>query len=429
MLVNPRILWAPPRLRRVARGGARPPFLQSGAVLAWTAFAHDAEAHAPGISRGVVRVSGERVAYVVELAAADDAALGGRAPAVALFADGVACARGGASSTSRTIDGDGVRHVETFRCQDARASVYLVELPFLEALGADHVHLAAATLDAPGDTPHAASARAAESAESGESDERGSIERGEGATMPDRIVRAADGGARWVRRDAKLVSEDRPAVFDLAREGATHVLGGADHLAFLAGLVISARRLRRLVLAVTGFTLGHSIALALSAYGLARVPQRIVEPLIALSIAVVGVVALVRLRRERDRSRGDGGATARGRPHRARVVGRSFAVDAAVPTAFGLVHGLGLAGGLAAVSVAGGARALALLAFNVGVELAQLAVVVPLGMLSLAAVGRAAHRPRSSAVAARGRELVAIALVVFGGVLTWLRVVSGEGLP
>ena len=69
--------------------------------------------------------------------------------------------------------------------------------------------------------------------------------------------------------------------------GAEHLLSGVDHILFLLALIAGSRRLREIVLAATSFTLAHSVTFMLAALGLVEVPARVVEPVIALSIAVV----------------------------------------------------------------------------------------------------------------------------------------------
>jgi hypothetical protein len=112
---------------------------------------------------------------------------------------------------------------------------------------------------------------------------------------------------------------------------------------------------------VTCFTLAHTVSLALSLYGLAGLPSRVVEPLIALSIVYVAVENML---------------TAELRP--ARLV---------LGFAFGLLHGLGFAGALRELGWPEGQRFTALLAFNAGVEAGQL-VVIGLAFFVLAALGR-----------------------------------------
>jgi hydrogenase/urease accessory protein HupE len=156
------------------------------------------------------------------------------------------------------------------------------------------------------------------------------------------------------------------------RLGVEHILLGVDHLLFVLCLVLLVDGARRLFLTITAFTLAHSVTLALAALGVVRVPSRPVEATIALSIVFLAV-ELVR------RRRGEAGLTAR-RPW-------------VVAFAFGLLHGLGFAGALSAIGLPEGDIPLALLLFNVGVELGQMAfVAVVLGVLAVAR--RVARRAR-----------------------------------
>lgn len=136
--------------------------------------------------------------------------------------------------------------------------------------------------------------------------------------------------------------------------GAAHLLGGADHLIFVLGLLLLMPSRRKLVTAVSAFTLGHSATLALAALGVLRTPQALVELAIAASLIALAAEAL-------------GPA-----PQRSLLVRRA----GLVPFGFGLVHGLGFAGALAQLGLPGHAIPLALLAFNIGIELAQLGVVL-----------------------------------------------------
>lgn len=132
--------------------------------------------------------------------------------------------------------------------------------------------------------------------------------------------------------------------------GFTHILPkGLDHVLFVLGLFLLSRRIRPMLLQISAFTIAHSITLGLSIYGLVAVPPSIVEPLIALSIAYIAVENL--LLKEL-------------RPWR---IGLVFA--------FGLLHGLGFAGALREIGLPRSQFVTALLGFNVGVELGQLAVV------------------------------------------------------
>jgi len=152
--------------------------------------------------------------------------------------------------------------------------------------------------------------------------------------------------------------------------GVEHILIGPDHLLFLLGLLLLGGSLRRLATIVTAFTLGHSVTLSLAALDLVRVSPALVEPAIALSIVVVGVDnLLVRRRRVAE-------------PLSASVDLRPW-----LAVAFGLIHGFGFAAVLREVGLPPGALGWSLAAFNVGVELGQLAVVA-VAVVLLAAVRR-----------------------------------------
>ena len=148
------------------------------------------------------------------------------------------------------------------------------------------------------------------------------------------------------------------------RLGFEHILTGYDHLLFVFGLVLLAVGLRALVATITAFTLGHSVTLTLAVLDVAHVPVRPVDALIAFSIFVLAV----------ELARPPGAAGAMGR----RPWLMAFA--------FGLLHGLGFAGVLRAAGLATSAIPTALLCFNVGIELGQLAFVV--GVVVLAALTR-----------------------------------------
>ncbi len=134
--------------------------------------------------------------------------------------------------------------------------------------------------------------------------------------------------------------------------GVEHILTGPDHLAFVAALLLLVRTRRRLLATVTAFTVGHSITLAAASLGLLRASPAPVEAAIALSILLV--------------------AHELAHPERDTLTRRSPWLVAGV---FGLLHGLGFAGALASVGLPRGDVALALLAFNVGVEAGQIAFI------------------------------------------------------
>ena len=135
------------------------------------------------------------------------------------------------------------------------------------------------------------------------------------------------------------------------RSGVEHILFGFDHLLFVASLMLIVRNWRVLVKTITAFTIAHSVTLALATFGLVTLPAQPVEAMIALSIVLVCVEA-VRLRR---------GET-------------SLATDWPwlVAFAFGLLHGFGFAGALVDLGLPRGDLPLALLSFNIGVEVGQL---------------------------------------------------------
>jgi hypothetical protein len=137
------------------------------------------------------------------------------------------------------------------------------------------------------------------------------------------------------------------------RLGVEHIFTGFDHIAFLLGLLLAARALRDVIRVVTGFTVAHALTLALATTGVVAPPSSIVEPLIAASVLYIAVENLHEWRR---------GAVHPGRRWR-------------IAFGFGLVHGFGFAGALRELHLPGGALALALVSFNVGVELGQAAIV------------------------------------------------------
>lgn len=146
--------------------------------------------------------------------------------------------------------------------------------------------------------------------------------------------------------------------------GYTHILPeGLDHILFVLGLFLLSTRLKPLLWQITAFTVAHSLTLALSLYGLVRLPPTIIEPVIAASIAFVAIENLF---------------TTELKPWRPFVV-----------FGFGLVHGMGFAGALKDLGLQRHDFLTALVGFNAGVELGQLSVVA----LALLAVGWFQSRP------------------------------------
>jgi hypothetical protein len=150
--------------------------------------------------------------------------------------------------------------------------------------------------------------------------------------------------------------------------GVEHILAGVDHLLFVLALVLIVSNRRRLLVTITAFTVAHSLTLAAATLGVVRVPQAPVEAVIALSIVFVAAEIIRGIQ-------GQPGLTAR--------------APWVVAFVFGLLHGLGFAGALAEVGLPTQAIPLALLFFNVGVELGQVMFVAAVWVI-LALVERAA---------------------------------------
>jgi hydrogenase/urease accessory protein HupE len=174
-------------------------------------------------------------------------------------------------------------------------------------------------------------------------------------------IENVDGSVRSARltpSSSSFIVSVQPGPLMVVRDyvglGVEHILFGVDHLLFVLCLLFLVRNLRQLLATITAFTLAHSITLAAATLGFIHVPAAPVEATIALSIVFLAS-ELVR------------GEARRG------VVTRSY--PWLVALSFGLLHGLGFAGALAEVGLPRGEIALALFAFNVGVELGQLAFV------------------------------------------------------
>ena len=152
-------------------------------------------------------------------------------------------------------------------------------------------------------------------------------------------------------------SREGPSFLEFLKLGVEHILTGYDHLLFLFGLMVVCRDLRSILTVITCFTVAHSITLALAALDIVRLPGRIVEPMIAASIAYVGIENLFR--------------------------GDSPKWRSLIAFSFGLVHGLGFADALRELGVNSGRFGIIvpLVGFNLGVEVGQLcvaAIVLPI---------------------------------------------------
>jgi hypothetical protein len=207
------------------------------------------------------------------------------------------------------------------------------------------------------------------------------------ATITDVLVRVAvaDGQAtttmvRPSRPWIEIEADQGPLAVAAAylRHGIEHILFGFDHLLFVASLMLIVRDWRVLVETITAFTVAHSITLALATFGLVTLPSGPVEAMIALSIVLVCVEA-VRLRR---------GETS-----------LAIAWPWVVAFAFGLLHGFGFAGALVDLGLPRGDIPLALLCFNLGVEVGQLLFIAAI-LAVTASIRRIFAIPRQAPIAA-----------------------------
>lgn len=183
-----------------------------------------------------------------------------------------------------------------------------------------------------------------------------------------------------------------------AQSGIHHILIGPDHVLFLLGLMLLGGSLWRLATIVTAFTIGHSVTLSLAALGLVDFSPRVIEPLIALSIVVVGVDNLL-VRRQR--------ATQPASPSRD--------LRPWIAGMFGLIHGFGFAAVLIELGLPSEALGWSLAAFNVGVEAGQLAIVVAVIGLSRLIANLPMYRPAHAE-----RFLTVASMAVIAAGVYWL---------
>ena len=344
-----RVLWGPasPRVWRAAALAA--------AVLTF-AFPGAARAHDPGLSALDVQVARDRVLVILSLATADAriavADSGGRLDAFA--ADAI------------EIRLDDVRlpgTVETETGGDTGASVVLVFPP-----------IAGARLTVRSAVP----ARLARGHR-----ELLTVRDASNQPLAERML---DERANGVDLDLEAEARTTGTARQFLQLGVHHILGGYDHLLFLAALLLGVRRLRSVVTTVTAFTVAHSLTLSLAVLGLVRVPAALVEPLIAASIVFVGIENLMR---------------------------GEMASRWKLTFAFGLIHGFGFAGALQDLGVGGGTTSVAapLGWFNAGVEAGQIVVVMLLWPL---------HRYMNARPLLRVRLAPACSLLVIAAGTYWI---------
>jgi len=306
-------------------------------ALAVALFAAPAAAHEVGLSRGEYRVEGatviadmvfarrEMASLVPGLDADGDERLGagevaaGKAAiekalvgAIVVQADGKRCP--GTLVDAQLFEEDGLRVRAEFHCEAVPGTLRF-DFPVLDELALGHRHIASAEIG--GKNLDAVLSRKSRSFDV--------VVGGRGTSAPRRL-----------------------SALDMIRLGIEHILTGYDHLVFLFGLVLVGGKWRSLLLVITAFTLGHSVTLGVAALGIYTPSPRIIEPAIALSIAYVGIE-------------------------------NYFVADAAkrwrITLPFGLIHGFGFAGALREVALPKADIPLALVSFNVGVEIGQLAIM------------------------------------------------------
>lgn len=205
-------------------------------------------------------------------------------------------------------------------------------------------------------------------------------------TMTDALVHVVfANGNSWT---ARLTPSEPSAVIPASQSawavfvtyvghGIEHIAFGFDHLLFVTGLMLIVRDWRKLVKAITAFTAAHSITLSCATLGWLTLPSRPVEAMIAISIVMVAA-EIVRMERGQ--------------------LSLAIVRPWMVAFAFGLLHGFGFAGALVELGLPQGDIPLALLAFNVGVELGQLAFIAVL-LTAVYSVMRFVMIPRQAIVA------------------------------
>jgi hypothetical protein len=233
---------------------------------------------------------------------------------IVLVADGLPCPVG--SRSLQTTGADSVTLAFAFTCADSVREL-VVRDDLFDVLGKDHHTLA--RIDAPGRTWQFAFA-------------------------PD-------------TREARVRVTDGPSgAASFVRLGIEHILTGYDHLLFLLGLLLPGGGVMAIAKIITAFTLAHSVTLSLAVLDVVTLPDRLIEAVIALSIAAVAAENLL---------------------SQAQVTRRWL-----VSFAFGLVHGFGFSSALRELGLPAHGLLVSLLGFNVGVEIGQgLVVAVTLPIL------------------------------------------------
>jgi hydrogenase/urease accessory protein HupE len=213
------------------------------------------------------------------------------------------------------------------------------------------------------------------------------------------VVMASDGAERELVLDRNTqeiaLAATGTSLFDVIARflaaGIEHIFLGYDHIAFLLAVILWGQTLWPLVKVVTAFTIAHSITLSLAALNIFAIPSAIVEPAIAASIMFVAAENFF-----------------------SRNIDRRWLVT----FAFGLVHGFGFASALSEIGLPTNALVPALAAFNVGVEIGQVAIVALVFPLLLLA-----DRMMARGAVGKGRQpslVYACSAVIFALGLYWL---------
>jgi len=193
-------------------------------------------------------------------------------------------------------------------------------------------------------------------------------------TSTDVLVRFdfADGvneARRLTAGDPSFTVPSQPSSLEVVRTylllGFKHILSGVDHLVFVLALLLLVNGIRRLIITVTAFTIAHSLTLAGATLGYVQMPGPPIEAVIALSIMFVATEII-------HSRQGNPGLTER--------------YPWVVAFTFGLLHGFGFAGALAQIGLPQSSIPIALLFFNVGVEIGQLFFIA--SVFAVIALGR-----------------------------------------
>src|SRR5262245_3558809 len=170
------------------------------------------------------------------------------------------------------------------------------------------------------------------------------VQVGEGKDTREAVLNAANPSVETTLGEKALLQ----TAWDFMKLGVKHIFTGYDHLAFLAGLLIITTTVRSLLKVITSFSAAHSVTLALATFGVVSVPARIIESLIALSIAYIAIE---------------------------NFTGKTLVHRWKITFLFGLVHGFGFSNVLKEMALTRRTLAIGLFSFNGGVELGQLAFV------------------------------------------------------